>query len=137
MSSSLTAALASFLAADATLLTGMGGGVWVDPAPQATTQPFVLIELVEGRDEGYGGGPRITGATFSITALAPAASVAAARTAAARLDVLLDYASITTSLSGFLVLGVRRVAPIDEALEEVTGRWVRVGGEYQLFVESA
>jgi len=135
MSSSLAAALQTFLQADATLIATCTGGVWMDPAPQAVTQPFVLLELVEGRDEGYGGGPRITGATFGITAVAPAASVAAARTGAARLDVLLDFANV--SLTGFNMLGVRRVAPIDDTLEEISGRWVRVGGEYTFFVEVA
>jgi hypothetical protein len=42
-----------------------------------------------------------------------------------------------TSLTGFLVLGNRNTALIDETYEEVTGRWVRVGGEYELFAEDA
>lgn len=136
MSSSLTAALQARLQADATLLAAAAGGVWVDPAPDNVTQPFVVIEQSFGTDEGGGGGPRYTTVTYEVAAVAPAASVAAARTAAARLDVLLDYKS-GLSLTGFAVLGCRRTAPIDEHLEEVTGRWVRVGGEYTLLVQAS
>lgn len=137
MSSSLSAALQAYLQADATLLAACPGGVWMDPAPDQITQPFVTLTLVSGRDEGYGGGPRITGATYEITAVAPVASAGAARTAAARIDVLLDYAAITSTLTGHRVLGVRRVAPVDDTLEEITGRWSRIGGEYELWVEVA
>ena len=136
MSNSLTAALQALLAADSTLTTAMPGGVWVDPAPDGMTQPFVVLEQSFGTDEGGGGGPRYTTVAYEVAAIAPSASVAAARTAAARIDVLLDYKS-GLSLTGFRVLGCRRTAPIDEHLEEVTGRWVRVGGEYTLVVQAS
>jgi hypothetical protein len=133
VSSPLSKSLQEYLTADATLLAAMPGGVYMDPAPQNVVQPFVVMELMDGRDEGYGGGPRITGATYSIAAFAPASIADQARTAAERIDALLDYAALT--LDGHAVLGVRRVAPVDETFEETTGRWAKVGGEYQLWVE--
>lgn len=135
MSSSLTASLQAFLQADATLTAAMPGGVWVEPAPMAVSEPFVVLELVGGTDEGFGGGPRHTGATYTIAAMTPAGRADEGRTAATQIDALLDYAAITTALSGFRVLGVRRVAPVDETYEDGTARWVRVGGEYQFWVE--
>ena len=68
---------------------------------------------------------------------APAAQVAAVRTAAARLDALLDYELGYTALTGYRVLGCRRTAPVDVALEEATGRYVQVGGEYTIWVTAA
>jgi hypothetical protein len=134
VSSSLTAALQAYLAADATLTAAATGGVWIEPAPQGVTQPFVVIEPTGGFYEGCD----IERSVFDVTAVAPAASVASVRTAANRLEVLLDdNADIRTSLTGFVVLGNWRTSPIDETLEEVTGRWVRVGGEFTLIAEPA
>lgn len=137
MSSSLTAALQQMLAADSALITACPGGVWVDPAPDGVTQPFVVLEQTFGYDEGVGGGPRHSRVTYEISAVAPAAQVAAVRTAAARLDALLDYELGYTALTGYRVLGCRRSAPVDVALEETSGRWVQVGGEYTLWVTAA
>jgi hypothetical protein len=106
VSSTLTAALQAYLAADATLTAAAVGGVWLDPAPQNAV-------------------------------VAQASDVATVRTAAERLNTLLDYAAMLSSLTGFLVLGNRNTSPIDETYEDITGRWVRVGGEYTLFAEDA
>jgi hypothetical protein len=133
MSSTLTAALQAYLAADATLTTAAPGGVWLDPAPEGIVEPFVVIEPTGGNDEGCG----IGRLTYEVVAVAQATAIAGVRTAANRVDTLLDYAAIRSSLSGFLVLGNRNTSPIDETYEEVTGRWVRVGGEYTLFAEDA
>lgn len=136
MSSSLTAGVVARLAGDATLISACPGGVWRYPAPQGLTQPFVTVDFTLGRDEGCGGGPRMTEATYEIVAVAPAAQVATARTAAARIDALLDYQQGWT-LTGFLVSGCRRTAPIDQQDEEGTSRWVLIGGEYTLMVEAS
>ena len=133
MSSSLTASLQAYLAADTALITAAPGGVWVDPGPQSVTEPFVLIVPTGGDDQGCG----IDLVTYEVTAVARPSSVAGVRTAAARIDTLLDYSSMRTSLTGYAVLGNRRTLPIDETYEEITGRWVRVGGEYTLFAEDA
>jgi hypothetical protein len=134
VSSSLTAALQAYLAADATLTAAASGGVWLEPGPQDVGQPFVVIEPAGGFYEGCD----IERSVYVIAAVAPAASVATVRTAANRLEVLLDdNANIRTSLSGFTVLGNWRTSPIDETLEEVSGRWVRVGGEFTLIAEPA
>lgn len=135
MSSDVTAGLIARLAGDATLMVSCPGGVWRYPGPQSITQPFVTVEFSTGRDEGCGGGPRMTEATYEVVAVAPAASVATARTAAARIDALLDYQQGWT-LTGYTVSGCRRTAPIDEQEEEGTSRWVKVGGEYTLVVEA-
>lgn len=134
MSSTLTASLQAFLAADATLTAAAVGGVWVDPAPAGVQQPFVVLEQTFGTDEGYGGGPGYSTVAYEVSAVAPASSVAAVRTAAARIDALLHYEVPT--LTGFRVLGCRRTAPVDVVLEETTGRWVKVGGEYTVMVEA-
>ncbi len=134
MSSSLTAAMQAYLAADATLTAAATGGVWLDPGPQDVVQPFVVIEQIGGNYEGCD----IERTVYTVAAVAPAASVALVRTAANRLEALLDdTANIRTSLTGFVVLGNWRTAPIDETLEEGTGRWVRVGGEFTLIAEPA
>jgi hypothetical protein len=137
VSSSLTAALQAALAADSPLVAACPGGVWVDPAPDGVTEPFVVVEQTFGFDEGVGGGPRHSRVTYEVCAVAPAAQVASVRTAAARLDALLDYELGYTALTGYRVLGCRRTAPVDVALEEVTGRYVKVGGEYTLWVTAA
>ena len=133
MSSTLTASLQAYLAADATLTAAAVGGVWLDPAPQDVAEPFVVIEPTGGVDEGCG----ITRLTYEVTAVAPTGAVGTVRTAAERLDGLLHYAAIRESLDGFLVLGNRNTSPIDETYEEITGRYVRVGGEYTLLAEHA
>jgi len=129
VSSSLTAQLQAYLAGDTALTTACPGGVWVYPAPDGQTQPFVTIEQSGSNDEGCG----ITRATYEVVAVAPAASVAAGRTADARIQALLDGAYPT--LTGFTVLGCRATAEIDGHDEEIAGRWVRLGGEYTLLVE--
>jgi hypothetical protein len=133
VSSTLTAALQAYLAADATLTAAAVGGVWLDPAPQNVVEPFVVIEPTGGNDEGCG----IGRLTYEVTVVAQASDVATVRTAAERLNTLLDYAAMLSSLTGFLVLGNRNTSPIDETYEDITGRWVRVGGEYTLFAEDA
>jgi len=135
VSSTLTASLHSYLAADATLLAAAVGGIWVDPAPEGVAQPFVVVEQTLASDAGYGGGGRYSTVTYEVSAVAPASQVAAVRTAAGRLDALLHDARPT--LTGFRVLGCRRTAPVDMVMEETTGRWVQVGGEYTVMVESA
>jgi len=135
VSSSLAASLQAVLAADATLLAAAPGGVWVDPAPDGVAQPFVVLEQTFGADAGYGGGGRYSTVTYEVRVVAPASQVATVRTAAARIDALLHDARPT--LTGFRVLGCRRTAPVDVVLEETTGRWVQVGGEYTVMVESA
>ena len=134
MSSTLTAGLVARLAGDATLTAACPGGVWRYPAPQGITQPFVTVEFSLGRDEGCGGGTSLTEATYEVVVVAPAAQVATARTAAARLQALLDYQQ-GWSLPGYRVSGCRRTAPIDQQEEEGTSRWVHIGGEYTLMVE--
>ena len=133
MSSTVTASLQAYLAADATLTAAAVGGVWVEPAPQDVAEPFVVIEPTGGGDEGCG----ITRLTYEVAVVAPTVSVGTVRTAAERLDWLLHYAAMRESLDGFLVLGNRNTAPIDETYEEITGRYVRVGGEYTLLAEHA
>jgi hypothetical protein len=133
VSSTLTAALQADLASDATLTAAAVGGVWLDPAPQNVVEPFVVIEPTGGNDEGCG----IGRLTYEVTVVAQASDVATVRTAADRLNTLLDYAAMLSSLTGFLVLGNRNTSPIDETYEDITGRWVRVGGEYTLFAEDA
>jgi hypothetical protein len=133
VSSTLTAALQAYLAADATLTAAASGGVWLDPAPQNVAEPFVVIEPAGSNDEGCG----ISRLTYEVTAVAQASDVTTVRTAADRLDTLLNHSAMRTSLVGFLVLGNRNTSLIDETYEEVTGRWVRVGGEYELFAEDA
>ncbi len=135
MSGSLSASLQAMLAADATLSAACPGGVWMDPAPDGVDQPFVVVDLAFGTDDGYGGGPGHTEVAYEVCVVAPSTSVATARTAAARIHTLLHYA--TPTVSGFRVLGSRRTAPVDETIEEGSGRWVRLGGEYTLLVEAA
>jgi hypothetical protein len=133
VSSTLTAALQAYLAADVTLTAAAAGGVWIDPAPQGVTEPFVLIEPAGGYDEGCG----ISRLMYEVTAVAQASDVATVRTAANRLDTLMEHSAMRTALTGFVVLGNRNTSLVDETYEEITGRWVRVGGEYTLFAEDA
>ena len=133
MSSSVTAGLQARLQADATLIGFCPGGVYIWPAPQGITQPFVTIEFTFGRDEGCGGGPRISEVTYEVAAVAPASLVATARSAAARIDALLDYQQGWT-LTGHQVSGCRRTALIDRHEDDGNQRWVTVGGEYALVV---
>lgn len=135
MSDSITSGLQAYLAADSALTTACPGGVWVEPGPQGVTQPFVTVELVTAQDEGCGGGPSLTTYVYEVVVVAPAASVSAARTGAARLQALLDYVQ-GWSLTGYTVSGCRRTAPIDEHEEAGSGRWVRLGGEYTLVVDA-
>jgi hypothetical protein len=106
VSSTLTAALQAYLAADATLTAAAVGGVWLDPAPQNVAEPFVVIEPTGGNDEGCG----IGRLTYEVTVVAQASDVATVRTAADRLNTLLDYAAMLSSLTGFLVLGNRNTS---------------------------
>lgn len=133
MSSSVTAGLQARLAGDTTLAGYCPGGVYVWPGPQGLSQPFVTVEMSTSRDEGFGGGPRITEVVYEVAAVAPASLVATARLAAARIDALLDYQQGWT-LTGYQVSGCRRTALVDSHEEDGNQRWVSLGGEYTLWV---
>ena len=133
MSSDITAGLQARLAGDATLAGLCPGGVFVWPAPLGVTQPFITVEMSSARDEGCGGGPRLSEVIYEVAAVAPASQVATARQAAARIDALLDYQQGWT-LTGYQVSGCRRTALVDSHEEDGSQRWVTLGGEYALWV---
>jgi len=134
-SSDVDNALIAKLAADATLTALMPDGVFYDEAP-AGSQRFVIVSLVDGHDEHQLPGVRaFEQATYLVKAVALSTSGGNVKSAAARVDALLDGGALT--VSDYLLMNMRRESRV--RITEVDGadasiRWQHRGGRYEIWV---
>lgn len=134
-SSAVDAALVSKLSADGTLMALATDGVWVDEAPQGS-QKFVIVSLVEEVDEQQFGGRAFEDALYLVKFVELSSSSSNAKTAAARIDTLLEQGTLTpTGYSLMAMFRESRLSPMVEVDEvDLSIRWQHRGGHYRVVV---
>lgn len=131
-SSDIDNALVAKLGADATLLALMPNGVYVDEAPANSTR-FVIVSLVDEHDEPQFGSRSFEDALYLVKAVALSTTAGNVKAAAARIDALLEGATLT--VTGYTTMVVQRESRVrytevdddDQAI-----RWQHRGGRYQV-----
>lgn len=131
-SSDIDAALVATLGADATLLGLMPNGVYWDDAPPGSTR-FVIVSLVDEADTPQFGGRSYEDALYLVKAVALSTANHNIKAAAARIDALLENA--TLAVAGYASMALHRESRI--RLTEVdqvdpTVRWFHRGGHYRV-----
>lgn len=132
-SSDIDNALIVALGSDATLLALVPNGVFWDESPPGSTR-FVIVSLVEEHDEIVFGGRSFEDALYEVEArMLSTVSGANIKAAAARIDTLLDGATLT--VAGYVTMTVRRESrtrqtEVDAADPSI--RWYRRGGQYRV-----
>jgi hypothetical protein len=131
-SSLIDAALVAKLLNDTTLAGLMPDGVFFDEAKQGA-QKFVIVSLVDESDEGKFGGRAFEDALYLVKAVALNSSGGDVKTAAARIDALLEDQALT--VSGYTWMTTHREARIrytevDEIDRSI--RWQHRGGRYRV-----
>jgi hypothetical protein len=129
----LDAALVALLAGDAALAAAMPDGVWIDTAP-ANLRNFVLLGRLDHIDSAtFDGGRAIEDALYFVKAVSLSTSAAAALTAAARIEALLEDQAIT--VAGYGWMSTAREKPIrDVEVDDLDAsiRWQHIGGWYRV-----
>jgi hypothetical protein len=133
-SSAIDAALVAKLIGDATLMAITTDGVWMDEAaPEATK--FVIISLIEATDEPMFAGRAFEDALYLVKAVTLNSSGADVKTAAARIDALLDHQPLTVAgYSHCLTRRERRERHTEVDDQDTSIRWQHRGGQYRVVV---
>jgi hypothetical protein len=131
-SSDVDNALVAKLGADSTLLALMPNGVYWDEAPQGSTR-FVIVSLVDERDTAMFGSRAFEDALYLVEARALSTSGGNVKDAAARIDALLENA--TLAVAGYKLMVIQReervrVTEVDDVDRSI--RWQRRGGRYRV-----
>lgn len=131
-SSDIDSALVAKLGSDVALLAVMTNGVYVDEAPQGFTK-FVIVSLIAETDEQALGGRSYEDALYLVKAVALGAAGADVKTAAARIDALLEGSTLT--VTGYKTMVVQRetrvrYTEVDDADPSI--RWQHRGGRYRV-----
>lgn len=131
------AAIYSSLSGDATLTAIATGGVWRMVAPEGTSGTFIVYQLIGALNDShtFKTDQRITSLRYQIKAIQKGNSAVDARSAIARVDVLLNDAAL--SVTPFSLLSCRREAPIPDMLERLNNEEVyqHVGVTYLIEVQ--
>lgn len=133
-SSDVDAALTAKLIGDATLMAIATDGAYFDEAPQGKTK-FLILSLVEEHDEPMFNARAFEDATYLVKAVVQGTSGADVKTAAARIDALLDGQPLT--VPGYKLMTMQRTGrvrftEVDEVDRSI--RWQHRGGHYQVVV---
>lgn len=139
-SSDVDAALVALLQTDSALAALMPTGVFVfmDEAPTGSKQ-FVIVSLVAEHDEPVFEGRAFEDAVYLVKAVElSTVAVKNIKTAAARIDALLERGTLTIAGYGLMVMRrVERVRATEVDQVDSTLRWQHRGGRYQLMVAPA
>jgi hypothetical protein len=135
--SDVDAAIVAALKADTGtggLMTLMVDGVFVDVAPSGSTK-FVIVSLATHRDEYVFEGPAFEESTYLVKAVDLNVSGIRAKSAAARIDAVLQDAAL--SISGYALMLLQRqervrYTEVDDDNKDI--RWQHRGGRYSVFV---
>lgn len=135
-SSDIDAALVAKLQADSALTTAMPDGVFFDEADQGKTK-FVIVSLIEEHDEPTFNARAFEDTTYLVKAVAKGTSGTGVRTAAARIDVLLDGQPL--AVTGYSLMTMQRVervryTEVDDV--DASIRWQHRGGRYQVVMST-
>jgi len=133
-SAAVDAALVAKLSSDATLTALMTDGVYFDIAPHGKTK-FVIVSLLAEEDEPMFTGRAYEEGLYLVKAVSSESSAVNARSAAARIDALLENGTLT--VTGYSLMRLTRVnrvryMEVDEA--DTTIRWQHQGGHYSVAV---
>lgn len=137
-SQDIDAALVAKLAGDATLAALMQSGafVFMDEAPMGS-QKFVIVSLVDEADVGKFGGRSHEDALFLVEARMLSTAGGNIKTAAARIDALLEGGSLT--VAGYSLMTLHRESRtrfIDVDEVDASIRWYRRGGQYRVVMST-
>lgn len=131
-SSAIDAALLATLVNDATLAALMPDGVWIDEAKQGATR-FVIVSLITETDEGDFDGRAYEDALYLVKAVEKSSSGSNAKTAAARIDVLLEDQALTaTGYNWMATFREERVRYAEVDAVDASIRWQHRGGRYRV-----
>jgi hypothetical protein len=135
-SSAIDAAIVAYLRADAPLAVLLPDGVFLDDAPQGSER-FVLVRVLEARDEGTYDGRGFELVTYEIAAIGCTRVIDSATlaNAAARMDDVLEGAIVPVSgyPAGASVARILRLrAAFEFEDEDRSVRWYRRGGQYEV-----
>jgi len=131
-SSAIDAALVAKLAADATWMAFVPDGVYMDEAPPGS-QRFVIVSLIDESDDQMLGGRALEDALYLVKAVSLSTAGGDVKSAAARIDVLLEQGSLT--VSGYAISCMRREARVRATeVDEIDPslRWNHRGGQYRV-----
>lgn len=131
-SSEVDSAIVAKLMADAQLTAAMPDGIFFDEASQGKTK-FVIVSLVTEFDTPMFNARAFEDATYLVKAVALGSSGADVKTAAARIDAVLDGQPLT--ITGYKLMTLQRVervryTEVDEIDKSI--RWQHRGGRYQV-----
>lgn len=133
-SSAVDNAIVAKLGGDTALLALMPNGAYMDEAPQGSTR-FVIVSLVDAVDHPQFGGRAFEDALYLVKAVALSTTNADIKAAAARIDALLDYGTLT--VTGYSLMAMRREERVRfQEVDEVDAaiRWQHRGGRYRVMV---
>ena len=131
-SSALDAAIVNTLLGDSTLMGLLPDGVYIDYVTPGA-QRYTLISILSAPDTSMLGGRAFEAPVYQVYAVALSVTGANIQAAAARIDVLLDGA--TVSATGYTPAVLRRVARHRERLpdtQNLAHYWDLRGGDYEL-----
>lgn len=131
-SSAIDAALLARLVGDAALSAILTDGWYFDEAKQGA-QRFGIVSLIDEADEAVFGGRAIESALYLVKAVVLATTGADVKTAAARIDALLEEQPLTVAgYNGMAVFreGRIRITEVDEVDPSI--RWQHRGGQYRV-----
>lgn len=134
-SSDIDTAVLNVLASDATLKALLPDGVFFDEGPPGLRR-FVLMGVVEGHDRGVFGGRAIEDVLYFVKAVALSTAGANMNAAAARIDELLQAATLTIPGYGFMACyrdeDVPRIRLTEVDDLDASIRWFHRGGHYRV-----
>lgn len=133
-SSDVDNAIVAKLGADTTLLALCPNGVYFDEAPPNATR-FVVVSLVDERDEQAFGERAFEDALYQVEAMALSTAGGNVKEAAARIDALLEGG--TLAINGYSLMTIHReerVRATERDDADASIRWLRRGGRYRVMV---
>lgn len=131
-SSLIDAALLARLVGDATLSAILTDGVYFDEAKQGA-QRFAIVSLVDEADESVFGGRAIESALYLVKAVILSTTGADVKTAAARIDTLLEDQPLTAAgYTGMTVFRESRIRTTEVDDADPSIRWQHRGGHYRV-----
>jgi hypothetical protein len=131
--SAIDAALVNVLYQDTTLKSLVPDGVYMDEAPP-NAQRFVIVALADAvNDWTYDAGRAVEDKVYTVVAKMLSTAGGDIKSAAARIDALLEDAALT--VAGYADVRVRQDRPIRETDVDTVDpslRWFHRGGEYRV-----
>lgn len=135
-SSAIDQALMAVLSGDQTLMALVPDGVFWEAAPPKATR-FVLVSLVESHDEPMFDGRAYEDAVYLVTAVMLKTANGNIQGAAARMDVILEGATLfATGYTPMVIARESRVRLTEVDEVDDTIRWFHRGGHYRVVMST-